>query len=344
MRRRDSYNKDKQKPERKEGRFNKRRESGRPASSASSGHKEDREKGHSYGRPGRSHENERDQQRGGDRTSYRSYDRDRGGQHASSHKPGGGQQVRNHADPESIVYGVHSIEELFRVTGVYGDDRLLLSRHDESKVLSILTRARKQGIAVERRKPEQLTELCGSDHHQGIVLLRYQKTELVPLEPEDMVQNGGLYVAVENVTDPGNLGALIRSMAAFGARGLFISKFETAPLNHSVMKSSAGHMARMPVHYVPRMGSFLLQAQKLGVLIVGTSLEGELLSRSAVEGLKSQGRPILLVMGSEEKGLSQLVMQRCDYLFKIPISSDVQSLNVSAAGAVILYEFSLASS
>ncbi|MDQ7993268.1 MAG: 23S rRNA (guanosine(2251)-2'-O)-methyltransferase RlmB, partial [Propionicimonas sp.] len=145
-----------------------------------------------------------------------------------------------------------------------------------------------------------------------------------------------LLVALDNISDPRNLGAIVRSAAAFGAQGVIIPERRSAQLTAAAWKTSAGAAARIPVALVTNLNRTLKQYADAGFTVVG--LDGE--AETDISGFPGSDGPVLLVVGSEGEGLARLVRQNCDVLAAIPIGSAVESLNASVAAAIALYEIS----
>jgi 23S rRNA (guanosine2251-2'-O)-methyltransferase len=240
----------------------------------------------------------------------------------------------------TTVGGFHPVEEIILKTGFLPGDKIYISRTAGNRIQHLLQKAKKASVDVVTCDPEKLTRLFGSDRHQGIVLERFEEIKIPELTDDD-IEKGGVFVVLESVQDPGNLGAIARSIAAFGASGIIISKHDSAPLGTSAMKSSAGAIVNIPVmHTGSRIASFL-QSYKddLDACIIGTVLDGEPMTSQAVTGILNQYKKIFLVFGSEQNGISRLVRERCHHLLTIPQKNTVQSLNVAQSATVFLYEF-----
>jgi len=240
---------------------------------------------------------------------------------------------------KTVVGGFHPVDELISKNGFFPGDELHVSRGPGKRIQELLFKAKKSGVRVYHEPNERLAQLLGDENHQGIVLIRTEALE-IPELTEDDIREGGVFVVLESVQDPGNLGVIARSVSAFGADGLILAKHESAPLGQSAMKSSAGSLVNVRVMYTSRIGSFLqrwLDDPEIG--IVGTSLEGEIMTPDLARTLRARHRTIFLVFGSEQSGLSRLVSERCHYLLKIPQTDNVQSINVAQAATVFLYEF-----
>jgi 23S rRNA (guanosine2251-2'-O)-methyltransferase len=203
-----------------------------------------------------------------------------------------------------------------------------------------LTQARKlaaaAGIAViDLGKPE-LDRMCGTAPHQGLALsvpaYRYA-------HPDDLLARAeaappGLLVGLDGVTDPRNLGAVVRSAAAFGAHGVVIPERRAAGMTAAAWKTSAGAAARLPVARATNLERTLASWAKAGLLVIGLAADGEL----SLDDFEAGTDPLVIVIGSEGRGLSRLVGERCDFKVRIPIVGDVESLNAGVAAGVALAE------
>lgn len=186
----------------------------------------------------------------------------------------------------------------------------------------------------------ELDRLTGGAVHQGVAL---QLPSYDYAHPDDLLadalhdeEHEALIVALDGITDPHNLGAIIRSAAAFGAHGVVIPERRSASMTAVAWKSSAGAAARIPVARATNLNRALENYAKAGFTVVGLAGESDV-DISAVGGLDG---PVVLVVGSEGDGLARLTRDRCDALAAIPITSSVESLNASVAAAVALYEIS----
>ena len=142
-----------------------------------------------------------------------------------------------------------------------------------------------------------------------------------------------LIVALDGVTDPRNLGAIVRSAAAFGAAGVVMTERRAAAMTASAWKSSAGAAARLPVAQVTNMARTIEDAKKIGCFVIG--LDGE--SDETLSGMKVASENVMIVVGSEGKGLSRLVREKCDLVVSIPMRATTESLNASVATSIALF-------
>lgn len=221
------------------------------------------------------------------------------------------------------------VRRAYVAEGVERDDRLR----------DIFQFAAEHGIPLLQATRTELDRLTGGGVHQGVAL---QLPEFEYADAEDLLAEAvhadppALVVALDSITDPRNLGAIVRSAAAFGAAGVIIPERRSAQMSAAAWKTSAGAAARVPVARVTNLNRTLKAYADAGFMVVGLAGEAET-DISAVPGIDG---PVLLVVGSEEEGLARLVRQNCDVLASIPMSSTVESLNAGVAAAIALYEIS----
>ena len=172
-----------------------------------------------------------------------------------------------------------------------------------------------------------------SANSQGIILAikPYQYSSFQ--EITERANHPILIVALDGVTDPRNLGAIVRSAAAFGAAGVVMTERRAAAMTASAWKSSAGAAARLPVAQVTNMARTIEDAKKIGCFVIG--LDGE--SDQSLSGMKVAKENVMIVVGSEGKGLSRLVREKCDLVVSIPMRASTESLNASVATSIALY-------
>ena len=172
-----------------------------------------------------------------------------------------------------------------------------------------------------------------SANSQGIILAikPYQYSSFQ--EITERANHPILIVALDGVTDPRNLGAIVRSAAAFGAAGVVMTERRAAAMTASAWKSSAGAAARLPVAQVMNMARTIEDAKKIGCFVIG--LDGE--SDQSLSGMKVAKENVMIVVGSEGKGLSRLVREKCDLVVSIPMRATTESLNASVATSIALF-------
>jgi 23S rRNA (guanosine2251-2'-O)-methyltransferase len=241
-------------------------------------------------------------------------------------KPGAGAEWVVGRNPvlEALQAGL-PVKTAYVAEGAERDDRLR----------EILTYTATNAMPMLQVTRNELDRLTAGAVHQGVAL---QLPSYEYAHPDDVLGDAldasiGLLVALDQITDPRNLGAVIRSAAAFGAQGVIIPERRSAQMTAAAWKTSAGAAARIPVAKATNLNRVLTQAADMGFTIVGLAGEGEV----EVSELTFEG-PVLLVVGSEGDGLSRLVRQNCTYLARIPIESSVESLNAGVAAGIALYE------
>lgn len=184
-------------------------------------------------------------------------------------------------------------------------------------------------LPVETLTARELDELCGSREHQGVAL----QVEAYPYASAEQVLRAGLIVVLDEVSDPHNLGAVARSALAAGAGGLVVPRHRSAAVTPAAVKASAGAIETLPVARVTNTVAFLKQAKQAGFWVYGAAGE----AAATYLSLDLTGR-VALVFGAEGHGLRPLVARTCDVLAAIPLAPGVESLNVSVAAAVFLFE------
>ncbi len=195
-------------------------------------------------------------------------------------------------------------------------------------------RARERGLRPRFADRRHLDEMTGGAVHQGVVArvgVRKQPRWEELLERLETVSDP-LLVVLDEVSDPHNLGAVIRSAEAFGALAVILPKDRSAPLSAVAMKASAGAAARLDVVRVTNLARSIEALQRIGVSVYGLDAEGQ----RTIDEMDFNG-PVALVLGSEGKGLRRLTREKCDALLAIPMSGGTASLNVSVAAGVALY-------
>lgn len=207
---------------------------------------------------------------------------------------------------------------------------------DNPRVRALADRARAAGLAVQGAKPATLDKLTGGEHHQGVV------AEFQPLEPlseadlDALAEQRGpdlLLLALDQVQDPHNLGACLRSAAAAGVDAVLVPRDRSAPLTPAARRAAAGAAEAVPLCEVANLARALDRLKDAGVWAVG--LAGE--ARTSLYAIDLTGARVI-VMGSEERGLRRLTAERCDELARIPMPGTMESLNVSVATGIALFE------
>ena len=200
----------------------------------------------------------------------------------------------------------------------------------------IIAEAQKSTVLIEYVQPEKLDRLAPGIRHQGIVALAspiaFSSLENV-LERATARNETPFLLLLDELQDPQNVGALIRSADAAGVHGVLLPKRRSCPLNMVVAKVSAGAVNYVPVVQIGNIVQTLRNLKEQGFWVVGADMDGESLYFDA-----DLNRPVVVVIGAEGKGLGRLVKENCDMLVRIPMQGGVNSLNASAAGAILMYE------
>jgi 23S rRNA (guanosine2251-2'-O)-methyltransferase len=200
----------------------------------------------------------------------------------------------------------------------------------------IIAAAQSAAVPVEYVQPEKLDRLAPGIRHQGIVALAspiaFSSLETV-LERAASRNEMPFLLLLDELQDPQNVGALIRSADAAGVHGVLLPRRRSCPLNMVVAKISAGAVNYVPVVQIGNIVQTLRSLKEQGFWVVGADMEGDSLYFET-----DLDRPLVLVVGAEGKGMGHLVKENCDMLVRIPMQGGVNSLNASAAGAILLYE------
>lgn len=218
---------------------------------------------------------------------------------------------------------------------------LFVAEHIErdDRVREIFDIARARGIPMLEAPRSEVDRLVGGVSHQGVAL---QVPAYSYAHPEDLLaaadaaNESALIVALDGVTDPHNLGAVIRSAAAFGAAGVVVPERRAAGVSAGAWKASAGAVARVPVARAGNLTRALLEYKRAGLSVVGLAGEGAV-DLSELSSLGLATGPLVVVVGAEGKGLSRLVRETCDATVSIAVTGLVESLNASVAAGIVLH-------
>lgn len=239
------------------------------------------------------------------------------------------------AIPDGMIEGRNAVIEALRTETAI--DKIYIAKGETDKTLGhIASKARDRGIVVVEADRRKLDHMSRTHAHQGVIALaavrEYVSVQSI-LEAAAEKGEAPLLVVCDEISDPHNLGAILRTAECAGAHGVIIPKRRSAGLTAVVAKTSAGAVSYMPVARVPNMAALLKDLKKQGVWVFGTAAEGTTTLYDA--DLKG---PAAIVIGSEGDGMSRLVTENCDFLVSIPMKGKISSLNASAAAAILLYE------
>ena len=239
------------------------------------------------------------------------------------------------AEADGIIEGRNAVIEALRAGASI--DKIFIQKGETDKTLGhIASTARAAGVVVVDADKRKLDFMSRTHAHQGVIALASVREYVSVEDILNIAREKGenpLIVVCDEISDPHNLGAIIRTAECAGAHGVVIPKRRSAGLTSIVGKTSAGAVSYVPVARVPNIPALLEQLQKEGVWVFGTAAEGTTTLYSA--DLKG---PAAIVIGSEGEGMTRLVREKCDFLVSIPMKGKISSLNASAAAAILLYE------
>lgn len=238
-----------------------------------------------------------------------------------------------------ILYGVHPVEEALRAGRRRFDHVLVARERQDTRLEKLVAQCRQAGVRVRQESREQLTQMAGTASHQGVVAV-VRPQEFLAIEDlfdapkaADGTSPARLVLALDGVEDPQNLGALLRVADGAGVDGVVLTERRSAPLSPVAVKASAGAAEHLRIARVVNLVRALEELKEKNLWIIGLDERGT----SDYDQFDFTG-DCVLVLGREGAGLHDLVKRSCDHLLRIPMAGGVSSLNVSAAGAVVLYE------
>jgi 23S rRNA (guanosine2251-2'-O)-methyltransferase len=262
---------------------------------------------------------------------------------AKAERDAGRRPKRRPGDGDEWIAGRNSVVEALRagvpVSGVYvaeGAER-------DGRLREAFKIAADRGISLLEVTRAELDRRTDGAVHQGLAA-RVPAFEYA--QPEDLLdaaaerREAALIVALDSVTDPRNLGAVIRSASGFGAHGVVIPERRAARMTAAAWKSSAGAAARIPVAQATNLVRTLKELQDAGCQVVGLAAEGDLSLPDLLADEDLASGPLVVVVGSEGDGLGRLVSETCDRLVSIPMASSLESLNAGVAASIVLYALS----
>ena len=239
------------------------------------------------------------------------------------------------AEADGIIEGRNAVIEALR--SGENIDKIYLAKGETDKTLGhIASRAREKGIVVVAADRRKLDGMSRTHAHQGVIALAAMREYVSVQSLLDAAAEKGeapLLVICDEISDPHNLGAILRTAECAGAHGVIIPKRRSAGLTAIVGKTSAGAVSYMPVARVANLPATLEELKKKGVWVYGTAAEGT----TSLYDADLKG-PAAIVIGSEGSGMGRLVREKCDFLVSIPMKGHISSLNASAAAAILLYE------
>ncbi len=237
-------------------------------------------------------------------------------------------------EPQDKIEGRNPVMEALKA-GREIDKILIKKGKPEGSLIPIIKKARALGITVNEVEKQKLDTLSESDNHQGIIAFAavhsYAQVADILRAAREKEQDP-FVIILDKITDPHNLGSIIRSASCVGAHGIIIPKRASVGLNATVAKTSAGAVEYIPVARVTNIARTIDDLKKEGLWIAGADMDGEPMHSANLTGALG------LVIGSEGEGISRLVSEKCDFHVSIPMSGSINSLNASVAAAVLMYE------
>ena len=239
------------------------------------------------------------------------------------------------AEADGIIEGRNAVTEALRAGTPI--DKIILARGETDSALAhIAAAARDKAVVVVECDRKRLDFMSRTHAHQGVIAQAAVREYASVDDILNAAREKGeppLIVVCDELSDPHNLGAVIRTAECAGAHGVIIPKRRSAGLTAVVAKTSAGAVSHIPVARVPNLPALLKELKDEGVWVFGTAADGDRLLYNA--DLKG---PAAIVIGSEGNGMGRLVSETCDFLVRIPMKGKLNSLNASAAAAILLYE------
>lgn len=235
---------------------------------------------------------------------------------------------------EYTIEGRNAVTEAFR-SGKTIDKLYVLDGCHDGAVNTIKTLARKQDTIINYVTKERLDQMSTTLKHQGVIAQAaaydYAEVEDILKIAKDKDEDPFIFF-LDEIEDPHNLGAIIRTANLCGAHGVVIPKRRAVGLTATVVKASAGAINYTPVAKVTNLGKTMDELKKQGIWFVCADMDGEVMYRNNLTG------PIGVVIGNEGNGVSRLIKEKCDYVASIPMKGDIDSLNASVAAGVLAYE------
>lgn len=235
---------------------------------------------------------------------------------------------------EYTIEGRNAVMEAFK-SGKTIDKLYILDGCQDGPISSIKREAKKTDVIIKFVAKERLDQMSQTGHHQGVIAqcAAYEYAEI-----EDILENANkkgedpFIIFLDNIEDPHNLGAIIRTANLSGAHGVVIPKNRAVGLTATVARTSAGALNYTPVAKVTNIAQEIEKLKKRGIWFACADMDGEVMYRQNLTG------PLGLVIGNEGSGVSRLVREKCDYVCSIPMNGDIDSLNASVAAGVLMYE------
>ena len=248
-------------------------------------------------------------------------------------------ELSNKRNFDDWIWGKHSVFESLisdrAINRIWCTSEIFSSE----KFYILLKDLKSKGVLIEEVSWDRISQLTFGAKHQGVALqLAYSKTisleKLINISKKNSANP--IILALDGITDPHNVGAIIRSAEAFNCKGIIIPQRRSAGLTGTVAKVAAGALEHLPVSRVVNLNRALEELKKNGFLVIGLSGDGQLSISKFHEKT-----PMVLIVGAEDKGISLLTQKKCDFILRIPLKGKTSSLNASVAAAISLFHFTI---
>lgn len=234
--------------------------------------------------------------------------------------------------PENLLAGLNPVREALR-SGRPVDKILLAQGERSSRTGEIMALAREKGVPVLKVDRTRLDTLSGNSRHQGVLAYTAAREYSTLEQILDAAGDSPFILLLDEINDPHNLGAILRTAEAAGVHGVVIPRRRSVSLTPTVARVSAGAVEHVPVARVANLAQTIDMLKERGLWVVGADAGGpDLYWRARLDG------PLALVVGGEDKGLGRLVREKCDLLVRLPMAGKINSLNASVAAALLMYE------
>ena len=232
---------------------------------------------------------------------------------------------------EDIIFGRGPVSEALKNSTPI--DKIIIKSGPYSKSLvPIIDEAKKKGIVITQAEQSKLDRMSDGENHQGVIAMVSAYSYVTVDEILTRAEENPFIVICDKITDPHNLGAIIRTANCVGASGVIIPKRESAGINSVVMKTSVGAALYTPVAKVTNISDTIDYLKDKGFWVTAADMDG-----GSMYDIDFKGK-IAIVVGSEGKGVSRLAREKCDFIASIPMAGEITSLNASVAAAVLMYE------
>ncbi len=237
-------------------------------------------------------------------------------------------------EQQGLIIGRNAVTEALK-SGRSIDSLMVAQGERGGSVGKIIAQCRDRGIVVKETDRRKLDKICGGENHQGVAawaaVHEYSSVEDI-LENAKSKNESPFVIICDEIEDPHNLGAIIRTADACGAHGIIIPKRRGVALTYAVGKVSAGAVEYVPVARVANLASTIEELKEKGFWVYGADMDGKRWDEQDYTG------SVALVVGSEGKGISRLIREKCDFIVSLPMKGKINSLNASVAAGILMYE------